>query len=388
MEDSWRFRRLIFLVFSTIPVVSALVHYPAITGTAGELMRFTGLAIMLVSGGMAVYVHSLFPKKHDRPEDFGKLLKDGPYRFVRHPFYSAFMFLGFGIAMFFTSVPGMIASLLMVPLWERLAEMEERELLEYWDGEYTELMETRGRFLPRAESCPGRLLLVLLIFLFGYFTLYGLKALFVDSYTVEFFIRTGVLLILTIGFALLISKSLGTMVDFGFRGDGIWRSFLVASALSLPSPLLQLQAGSFHGFHVQTSVALIFLAYLLFAIYTFSVFVAFPIEVLAPCGRLWLIVPPLFLFVYDSYYFNAGKMPPLGDIILFVLLYPVVYRKTRNVAGIILAYLFIAEWDPWWAFGIAYGPEAFKIAGLLRVGVSLLSAFLLLFIKRTLKQTF
>ncbi|WP_297477222.1 methyltransferase [Thermococcus sp.] len=277
MEDSWRFRRLIFLVFSTIPVVSALVHYPAITGTAGELMRFTGLAIMLVSGGMAVYVHSLFPKKHDRPEDFGKLLKDGPYRFVRHPFYSAFMFLGFGIAMFFTSVPGMIASLLMVPLWERLAEMEERELLEYWDGEYTELMETRGRFLPRAESCPGRLLLVLLIFLFGYFTLYGLKALFVDSYTVEFFIRTGVLLILTIGFALLISKSLGTMVDFGFRGDGIWRSFLVASALSLPSPLLQLQAGSFHGFHVQTSVALIFLAYLLFAIYTFSVFVAFPI---------------------------------------------------------------------------------------------------------------
>ncbi len=387
MEDSWRFRRLIFLVFSTIPVVSALVRYSPITGTAGELIRSTGLAIMLISGGMAVYVHSLFPKKHDRPEDFEKLLKDGPYRFVRHPFYSAFMFLGFGIAMFFNSFPGMIASLLMVPLWERLAEMEEGELLEYWDGEYAELMETRGRFLPKADSCPGRLLLVLLIFLFGYFTLYGLKVLFVDSYTVEFFIRAGVLLILTIGFVLLISKS-GIKAEFGFRRDGTWRSFLLASALSLPSPLLQLQAGSFHGFHVQTSVALIFLAYLLFAIYTFSVFVAFPIEVLAPCGRLWLIVPPLFLFVYDSYFFNAGKMPPLGDLILFVLLYPVVYRKTRNVAGIILAYLFIAEWDPWWAFGIAYGPEAFKIAGLLRVGVSLLSAFLLLFIKRTLKQTF
>ncbi len=70
---------------------------------------------MLVSGGIAVYVHSLFPKKHDRHEDFGKLLKDGPYRFVRHPFYSAFLFLGFGIALFFASVPGIAVSLLMVP---------------------------------------------------------------------------------------------------------------------------------------------------------------------------------------------------------------------------------------------------------------------------------
>ncbi|ASJ01546.1 methyltransferase family protein [Thermococcus gorgonarius] len=373
MEGSWRFRRLVFLVFSTIPVISALAHYPAITGTVGELMRFTGLAIMLISGGMAVYIHSLFPKKHDRPENFEKLLKDGPYRFVRHPFYSAFMFLGFGIALFFASVPGMVVSLLMVPLWGRLAEMEERELLEYWGEEYAKLIETRGRFLPRAESCPGRVLLVLSIFLLDYFTLYGLKALFVDSYTVEFFIRVAILLTMTLGFALLISKSLGVRAEFGFRRDEIWRSFLLASALSLPSPLLQLQAGSFHGFHVQTSVALIFLAYLLFAIYTFSVFVAFPIEVLAPCGRLWLIVPPLFLFVYDNYYFNAGKMPPLGDLILFVLLYPVVYKKTRNVAGIILAYLFIAEWDPWWAFGSSYGWDAFKLAGLIRVGISLLS---------------
>ena len=351
MEDSWRFRRLVFLIFSTIPVISALVHYPAITGTAGKLMSIAGLVIMLVSGGIAIYVHSLFPKKHNRPEDFGKLLKDGLYRFVRHPFYSAFIFLGFGIALFFTSVPGMIASLLMVPLWERLAEMEERELLEYWGGEYAELMETRGRFLPKVDSCPGRFLLVLATFFFGYFTLYGFKVLFVDSYTVEFFIRTGVLLILALGFVLLVSKFRGIRADFGLRRDGIWKSFLLASALSLPSPLLQLhQSGNFQ---VQAPFPIIFLSYLLFAVYTFSVFVAFPIEVLAPCGRLWLIVPPLFLFVYDSYYFNAGKMPPLGDLILFVLLYPVVYRKTRNVIGITLAYLLIAEWDLWWAFGVA-----------------------------------
>ncbi len=383
MKESWRFRRLVFLVFSTIPVISALVHYPPIMGAVGRFLSFTGLVIMLVSGGIAIYVHSLFPKKHDRPEDFGKLLKNGPYRFVRHPFYSAFMFLGFGIALFFASVPGMVASLLMVPLWEKLAEMEERELLEYWGREYEEFMETRGRFLPRADTCPGRLLLLLAIFLLGYFTLYGFKVLFVNSYTVEFFIRVAVLSTLTLGFVFFISKSLGIKADFGFRRDGIWRGFLLASALSLPSPLLQLQAGSFHGFQVQTSVALIFLSYLLFAIYTFSVFVAFPIEVLAPCGRLWLVVPPLFLFVYDSHYFNAREMPPLGDLILFVLLYPFVYRKTRNVAGIVLAYLLIAEWDPWWAFGAVYGWDAFKFLGLVRVGFSLLSAFFLLKIMRT-----
>ncbi|WP_297549022.1 methyltransferase, partial [Thermococcus sp.] len=169
MRNSWRFRRLVFLVFSTIPVISALVHYPPITGTVGRFLSLTGLVIMLVSGGIAIYVHSLFPKKHDRPEDFGKLLKDGPYRFVRHPFYSAFMFLGFGIALFFASVPGIAVSLLMVPLWGRLAEMEEKELLEYWGREYGEFMETRGRFLPRTYTCPGRLLFILAIFLLGYF---------------------------------------------------------------------------------------------------------------------------------------------------------------------------------------------------------------------------
>ncbi len=213
-----------------------------------ELMHFVGLVIMLVSGGIAVYVHSLFPKKHDRHEDFGKLLKDGPYRFVRHPFYSAFLFLGFGIALFFASVPGIAVSLLMVPLWERLAKMEERELLEYWGREYGEFMETRGKFLPRTYTCPGRLFLLLAIFLLGYSTLYGLKALFVNSYTVEFLIRVAVLSILTPAFVLFISKSLGIKADFGFRREEIWRSFLLASALSLPSPLLQLQAGSFHAF--------------------------------------------------------------------------------------------------------------------------------------------
>ncbi len=373
MGSSRGLRRTVFAVFAAVSLLSGLLHYPHITGSLGAFMRFVGLLIILISAFFAFYVHSLFPEKHDRPEDFGELLKDGPYRFVRHPFYSAFIFLGFGIALFFTSVPGILASIMMLPLWKRLAEMEERELLEYWGDEYTEFMRTRGRFLPKIDSCPGRSLLVLTTFLFGYFTLYGLKVLFVDTYTVEFLVRVVFLLIPTLCFVVFLSKYLKIRADFGFRRAGTLRSFIIAAALSLPAPLLQLQAGDVHSFQVQAPLFLIFLSYLLFALYVFSLFVAFPIEVLAPCGRLWLIVPPLFLFVYDSYYFNAGKMPPFGDLIMFVLLYPFVYRKTRNVIGITLAYLLIAEWDLWWAFGTVFGREAFRIVGLVRLLLSLIS---------------
>ncbi len=74
---------------------------------------------------------------------------------MRHPFYPAFIMIGFGAALLFESIPGIILNLSMLPLWNRLAELEEEGLLGYWGGEYEEFMRTRGRFLP-APPRPGR----------------------------------------------------------------------------------------------------------------------------------------------------------------------------------------------------------------------------------------
>jgi len=86
---------------------------------------------------------------------------------------------------FFVSVPEISLNALMLILWNKLAEMEEKELLEYWGEEYKEFMKTRGRFI--------------LLYSFGYFVHYALHALFTDSYTKAFFLR--LMVVVLVGFA-------------------------------------------------------------------------------------------------------------------------------------------------------------------------------------------
>jgi len=57
--------------------------------------------------------------------------------------------MNFGIALACLSIPALFASFFLIPLWNKLAQLEERELLEYWGEEYKNFMQTRGRFLPK-----------------------------------------------------------------------------------------------------------------------------------------------------------------------------------------------------------------------------------------------
>lgn len=150
--ESVRLRKRVFGLFFVLIPFSCIVHWPLVTGSAAELMQWAGAIILAITVPLSIYLHSLFPKRHNRPQDFGRLLTEGPYRYVRHPFYSAFIFMGFGIALFCVSIPGIVAYALTLPLWEKLAELEEKELLEYWGEEYRRFMETRGRFLPKLNK--------------------------------------------------------------------------------------------------------------------------------------------------------------------------------------------------------------------------------------------
>ncbi len=150
--ESWLLRRAVFLLFIALVPFSCAIRYPLVVGRTADIISWSGFFMFAVSLAFAFYVHSLFPRSHKRPGDFKNLLTDGPYRYVRHPFYAAFIVMGFGIALWCISVPGLIAYAIMLPLWEKVAEIEERELLEYWGDLYHEFMRTRGRFFPRRAS--------------------------------------------------------------------------------------------------------------------------------------------------------------------------------------------------------------------------------------------
>jgi len=103
------FRKIVFVVFflGFVPF-SGFVHYPIIEWKWKIILRLSGVVIIIITAAFAIYVHSLFPRRHRRPEDFEHLLVDGPYHYVRHPFYSAFIVMGFGIALYFLSIPRII----------------------------------------------------------------------------------------------------------------------------------------------------------------------------------------------------------------------------------------------------------------------------------------
>ena len=76
------FRKIVFsLNYTVIFAISFLFHYLPLKGLWAISARILGLIIILLSGGFAFYVHSFFPKRHKRPEDFPRLIKEGPYRY-------------------------------------------------------------------------------------------------------------------------------------------------------------------------------------------------------------------------------------------------------------------------------------------------------------------
>jgi len=92
------------------------------------------------------------------------------------------------------------------------------------------------------------------------------------------------------------------------------------------------------------NISFIFFSYLVFAIYAFVLFQAFPLEILRPCGRMWLLVVPFSL--YTTVTSSTPGLFHLLEICYCSSLF-MIYFKIKNVLGIVLAYLLIAEWDPW-----------------------------------------
>lgn len=79
-----------------------------------------------------------------------KLIKHGPYRWVRHPMYSVLFLMGFGwfllTANWFVGGPLMVGIIMVV--LSRVPK-EENMLIELFGDEYYEYIQETGRFFPR-----------------------------------------------------------------------------------------------------------------------------------------------------------------------------------------------------------------------------------------------
>jgi protein-S-isoprenylcysteine O-methyltransferase Ste14 len=79
-----------------------------------------------------------------------EMVQSGPYRYVRHPMYSAFFIIGIGFALL--SANWLIGLIYLVPLlvmYVTRVSLEEKMMIDRFGDSYREYMKHTGRLLPR-----------------------------------------------------------------------------------------------------------------------------------------------------------------------------------------------------------------------------------------------
>ncbi len=108
------------------------------------------IAVHLLSGGLILFgVILLIWGWKKVYYSRGRLVKDGPYRFVRHPQYLGLFSIAFGLLVMWPTFLTLVMFPVLVSMYYRLAKKEEREMTETFGEEYLAYMDETGMFFPR-----------------------------------------------------------------------------------------------------------------------------------------------------------------------------------------------------------------------------------------------
>jgi protein-S-isoprenylcysteine O-methyltransferase Ste14 len=130
-------------------------HWPAEPDFPGSgIVQLIGFLISL-AGGLLFFTAVRALGRHMTPEirvqEDHRLVQEGPYRYIRHPAYTAIVTGAGGLSVLYLSPPLALITLLLVGMAVYRARLEE-DLLSSQDAfgkTYTEYVAQTGRFLPR-----------------------------------------------------------------------------------------------------------------------------------------------------------------------------------------------------------------------------------------------
>jgi len=115
---------------------------------------FLTLSLLLIIEGVRLFRQHgrLDLKRGDRTlvgiEKTTALVTTGLYHYIRHPFYSSLLFLGWGIQLKHLSWAGFLLAMINTILLVIIARIEEKENIVYFGEPYREYMRATKMFLP------------------------------------------------------------------------------------------------------------------------------------------------------------------------------------------------------------------------------------------------
>jgi protein-S-isoprenylcysteine O-methyltransferase Ste14 len=115
-------------------------------------LRWTGLAVWALAGALLVWTfRSLGPNLTDTvvTRRVHTLVTNGPYRWVRHPFYGCMTLMILAITLLAANWFVLLFGIVVVSLLVLRTRKEEENLVARFGDSYRSYMEQTGRFVPR-----------------------------------------------------------------------------------------------------------------------------------------------------------------------------------------------------------------------------------------------
>ncbi|MCF7915991.1 MAG: isoprenylcysteine carboxylmethyltransferase family protein, partial [Spirochaetaceae bacterium] len=120
-----------------------------LSGVIGMTGHYLFLASILTGGYLIVAGWSrIYQDYWSKEEDEGRLVKEGPYRYIRHPQYTGFLLLALGALFEWATIILLLLWPVLAVLYYRLARREDRELERSFGWEWKEYAEKTGMFFP------------------------------------------------------------------------------------------------------------------------------------------------------------------------------------------------------------------------------------------------
>lgn len=119
-------------------------------GSIGMAGHYIYLASLVIGGALIVAGWAKIHRDYwSREDGEGRLVKEGLYRFVRHPQYAGFILISVAVLFEWATIPLLIIWPFLVSLYYRQGRREERELENRFGEEWREYAAATGMFLPR-----------------------------------------------------------------------------------------------------------------------------------------------------------------------------------------------------------------------------------------------
>ncbi|MDA3950976.1 MAG: methyltransferase [Spirochaeta sp.] len=121
-----------------------------LSGTIGMAGHYVFIGALVVGGGLVVAGWArIYRDAWSRDEEDACLVRDGVYRYLRHPQYTGLILIATGALCDWATIPLLLLWPVLVFRYVGLARLEERELATRFGAEWRAYRETTGMFAPR-----------------------------------------------------------------------------------------------------------------------------------------------------------------------------------------------------------------------------------------------